>query len=162
VDEAALPGGEPRAVLAGPRRGTQGPSGATGETYVVQGSNTNELLAFCVTPADSLTSGSEVCAASYLVPGVIWFTGESWTGSSVDVGSSNGACVPVSSVGLPGTAASLILNGQESLETTIAMYTGADCTGSAYYRFAGENDQHAINLDTVGIGSRLVSYSVTW
>lgn len=137
-------------------------SGATGETYVVQGSNTNRPIVFCVTPSDGTTSGPEACSSNFEVPGVIWFTGESWTGSSVDVGSSNGACVAISSVGLSGTAASLILNGQESVETSIVMYTGAGCTGSSYSRTAGVNNQHSINLDTVGIGSNLVSYNISW
>ena len=76
--------------------------------------------------------------------------------------SSNGACVEISSVGLPDTAASLILNGEESVEATILMYTGAGCTGSTYSRNAGADNQHSINLDTVGIGSNLVSYNISW
>jgi hypothetical protein len=137
-------------------------AGATSETYVVQGADTNGLLAFCVTPADSATAGEEVCSANIFVPGVIWFTGESWTGESVDVASTNGACVAISSVGLPGTAASLILNGEQSVEASISMYTGPNCTGSEYYRYTGVNNQHSINLGSVGIGSNLVSYSISW
>ena len=44
----------------------------------------------------------------------------------------------------------------------IYMYTGSNCSGAMYNRYTGHGTVHDINLDSVGIGSNLVSYKITW
>jgi len=42
------------------------------------------------------------------------------------------------------------------------MFTGSGCSGTVYERSAGAGTVHDIDLATVGIGSNLASYMVTW
>jgi hypothetical protein len=39
---------------------------------------------------------------------------------------------------------------------------GSNCSGTEYTRQTGNGTVHDINLDSVGIGSNLVSYKITW
>jgi hypothetical protein len=115
-----------------------------------------------VTPQDTIGYGAQACSSAVTVAGVVWYSGESQTGSSAAETYTNGACVDVSSLDLGFTPASLALYGQAGEETTIDMYTGSNCSGSEYTRDAGAGTVHNINLDTVGIGSGLVSYKITY
>ncbi len=139
-------------------------SGATADTYAPTFADLNRQLELCVTPGDANGHGVTVCSAAVAVPGVVWYTGESQTGTAIPLAVTNGACVSLSAAGLTaGEAASLDLYSESpSGNTTIQLYTGAGCTGAAYSRLAGAGTVHAINLDTVGIGANLVSYQVTW
>ena len=60
------------------------------------------------------------------------------------------------------TPKSLALYSVDDNVTNIYMYTGSNCTGTMYNRYTGTGTVHNINLDTVGIGSNLVSYKITW
>jgi hypothetical protein len=137
-------------------------SGATSVSYTPQSTDVNQELAFCVTPADAIGPGCPVCSSPVTVAGVVWYSGESWTGTATGETYTNGACVNVSSLHLGYTPASLALYAQASTTTYIYMFTGSNCTGSEYQRLAGAGTVHDINLDTVGIGSNLVSYQVAW
>ena len=96
------------------------------------------------------------------VPGAVWYSAESWTGTAIGEISANGTCVTVSALDLGFTPASLALYSVDDSVATIDMYTGANCSGSMYNRYTGNGTVHDINLDTVGIGSNLVSYMITW
>jgi hypothetical protein len=97
-----------------------------------------------------------------VVPGVIWYTGATQTGTPVAETSTNGQCVDMSSIDMDRLANSVRLDGRASGQTTLRMYTGTGCTGSVYTRYAGANTVHNIELSTVGIGSNTRSYKITW
>ncbi len=138
-------------------------SGATSTTYTPTSADVGDPLQFCVTPSDANGAGAQVCSSPTVpVPGVVWFSAESWTGTAKGEISVNGTCVTVSSLALGFTPASLILYSVDDLVTNIDMYDGANCTGDVYNRYTGNGTEHDINLDTVGIGSNLVSYRITW
>lgn len=143
-------------------RGASAIAGATGLTYAPTGADTNGTLRFCVIPADVNGKGSQVCSSAVTVPGVIWYTGGSQTGTGTPEPSTNGACVAMSSVGTAASFNSLRLDGQASGTTTITMYTSTNCSGSIWTRNAGANTVHNIDLTTVGIGSAIRSYKITW
>ena len=63
------------------------------------------------------------------VSGVVWYSGESWTGTAIGETSTNGACVTVSALDLGFTPASLALYSVDDAVTTIDLYTGSNCTG---------------------------------
>lgn len=136
-------------------------SGATSTSYAVTSADVNASLTFCVTPSNGVKAGYQVCSSAVTVPGVVWYTGVSWTGSSVSEVTTNGACVTMSSIGMAGLANSLTLYGVGS-EPTIDMYETTDCSGTVWSRSSGADDDHNINLGTVGIGSAIASYKVTW
>ena len=96
------------------------------------------------------------------VPGAVWYSAESWTGTAVGETSTNGTCVTVSSLDLGFTPASLALYSVDDAVANIYLYAGSNCTGAVYNRYTGNGTVHDINLDTVGIGSNLVSYKITW
>jgi hypothetical protein len=137
-------------------------SGATSATYAPTTYDVDTQIEFCVTPSDSFGPGAEACSSAVTVPGVVWYSGESWTGTAIGETSTNGACVTVSSLGLGFTPASLALYSVDDAVANIYMYTGSNCTGTMYNRYTGNGTAHDINLDTVGIGSNLVSYKITW
>jgi hypothetical protein len=137
-------------------------SGATSSTYAPTGADTNDTLKLCVTPADTARSGVQQCSSEVAVPGVIWYTGATQTGTATAETSVNGACVNMSSIGLDGLANSVRLDGQASGTTTLKMYTGTNCSGTPYVRYAGANTVHNIELSTVGIDSNTRSYKITW
>jgi hypothetical protein len=137
-------------------------AGATSETYSPTGADTNESVMFCVTPADAARSGVQQCSSAVSVPGVIWYTGDTQTGTASAQTSTNGQCVNMSSIGMDLLASSVRLDGQASVETTLKMYTGQNCSGSVYTRYAGANTVHDIEGSTVGIGDGTRSYKITW
>jgi hypothetical protein len=137
-------------------------NGASGRVAVGTDSNGNLTLALTDVLVDDLPSSAFTCPATVVTPGVTWYAGESQTGAGTAEAYANGACVSVSSLGLGYTPASLALYAQESTATYIHMYTGSNCSGTSYERSAGAGTVHDINLDTVGIGSNLVSYEITW
>jgi hypothetical protein len=137
-------------------------SGATALTYAPTGADTNSAVEFCVTPSDAARSGIQACSSAVTVPGVIWYTGSTQTGTPSPQTSTNGQCVEMSSIGMDLLANSVRLDGQASAETTLRMYTGTNCTGSVYTRYAGANTVHNIELSTVGIDSNTRSYEITW
>ena len=137
-------------------------AGATSETYAPTGADTNSALTFCVTPRDASRSGIQACSSAVTVPGAIWYTGASQTGTPTAEASTNGQCVTMSSIGMSGLANSVRLDGQASGQTTLQMYPGTSCTGTVYTRYAGANTVHNIDLATVGIGSAIGSYKITW
>lgn len=137
-------------------------AGATSETYSPTGADTNGALKFCVTPSDASRSGIQACSSEVSVPGVIWYTGDTQTGTASPEASTSGQCVDMSSIGMAGLANSVRLDGQASDETTLQMYTGTGCTGTMYTRYAGANTVHNIELSTVGIDSNTRSYKITW
>ena len=137
-------------------------SGATSSTYSPTTYDVNNPIELCVTPSDSFGPGAQACSSTVTVPGVVWFSAESWTGTATSEVSANGTCVTVSALALGYTPASLILYSVDDQVASINMYDGADCTGDVYNRYTGNGTEHDINLDTVGIGSNLVSYQITW
>ena len=137
-------------------------SGATSSTYSPTTYDVNNELELCVTPSDSFGPGAQACSSTVTVPGVVWYSAESWTGTAKGEISANGTCVTVSSLDLGFTPASLVLYSVDDLVANINMYDGANCTGDLYNRYTGNGTEHDINLDTVGIGSNLVSYQITW
>jgi hypothetical protein len=137
-------------------------SGATSATYSPTTYDVDSQIEFCVTPSDSFGPGAQACSSAVTVPGVVWYSGESWTGTAIGETSSNGTCVTVSSLALGFTPASLALYSVDDAVGNIYMYTGSNCTGTMYSRSTGAGSVHDINLDTVGIGSNLVSYKITW
>ena len=137
-------------------------SGATSETYVPATSDVNTEIEFCVTPSDSIGPGAQACSSPVTVPGAVWYSAESWTGTAIGEISANGTCVTVSALDLGFTPASLALYSVDDNVANIDMYDGSDCTGTMYNRYTGNGTVHDINLDTVGIGSNLVSYMITW
>jgi hypothetical protein len=137
-------------------------SGATSETYSPTTYDVNNQIELCVTPSDSFGPGAQACSSAVTVAGVVWYSGESWTGTAIGETSSNGTCVNVSSLGLGFTPMSLALASVDDTAMNLNMYTGSGCTGTVYNRTAGAGTVHDINLDSVGIGSNLVSYKITW
>jgi hypothetical protein len=136
---------------------------ATARTYAPAGADTNSAVEFCVTPSDDAgRTGLQACSSPVTVPGVIWYTGDTQTGTASPQTSTNGQCVNMSSIGMDLLANSVLLDGQASSETTLRMYTGTNCTGAVYTRSAGANTVHNIELSTVGIGSDTRSYKITW
>jgi hypothetical protein len=117
---------------------------------------------FCVTPADDARSGVQQCSSAVSVPGVIWYTGDTQTGTASPQPSTNGQCVNMSSIGMDLLANSVRLDGQASVETTLKMYTGQNCSGTTYVRYAGASTVHNIEGSTVGIGDGTRSYKITW
>ena len=138
-------------------------SGATSTSYTVTSADVDDTLEFCVTPSDANGAGAQVCSSpTPTVPGVVWYSGESQTGAAAAEISANGTCVTVSALDLGFTPASLALYSVDDVVTNIYMYTGSNCSGAEYNRYTGNGTVHDINLDTVGIGSNLVSYKITW
>lgn len=137
-------------------------AGATSETYAPTGADTNGAVTFCVTPADALRTGIQACSGEVSVPGVIWYTGATQTGTASPQTSTKGQCVEMSAIGMDLLASSVRLDGQASVETTLQMYTGTGCSGAVYTRYAGANTVHDIELSTVGIGDGTRSYKITW
>ena len=101
-------------------------SGATSATYTPATNDVNNQIEFCVTPSDSFGPGAQACSSTVTVAGVVWYSGESWTGTAIGETSSNGTCVTVSSLDLGFTPASLALYSVDDLATSIYMYTGSN------------------------------------
>lgn len=50
----------------------------------------------------------------------------------------------------------------QRLRFRLVMYKTSNCTGTSYTRVAGAGTVHAISLATVGIGTKTLSYKVSW
>ncbi len=81
-------------------------SGATSATFSPTTYDVNDELELCVTPSDAFGPGAEACSSTVTVPGVVWYSGESWTGTAIGETSANGTCVTVSALDLGFTPAS--------------------------------------------------------
>ena len=137
-------------------------SGATDTTHVPDDLQRQRGIELCVTPPTCPARRKGRCSSPVTVPGVVWYSGESQSGTDTGEATVNGTCVTVSSLDLGFTPASLALYSVDDTVTNIYMYTGSNCTGTMYNRYTGAGTVHDINLDTVGIGSNLVSYKITW
>jgi hypothetical protein len=137
-------------------------SGATSATYTPTSAQINSDLEFCVTPADGFSSGVEVCSSAVTVPGIVWYSGAGATGTSAAETITDGTCVSMSSIGMANNTLAVDLYGLASNQTTLVMYKTSNCTGTSYTRYAGAGTVHNISLTTVGIGTKTLSYKVSW
>jgi hypothetical protein len=134
------------------------------KTYALTSADIGYQMQFCIVPATAEDVGANTCASAMSpnVPGLVWYSGASQSGTAKRRTYGNGACVNMSSQNLGSTPASLALVARPNANTTINMHTGSNCSGTKYTRWATAGGVHDINLDSVGIGSNLVSYKITW
>ena len=137
-------------------------SGATSLNYAPASSDINSDIELCVTPADAFGAGTAVCSGTITIPGILWYSGANATGTMADEKISNGTCVTMDSIGMANNTLSVDLDGLASNQTTLVMYKTSNCTGTSYTRVAGAGTVHAISLATVGIGTKTLSYKVSW